>query len=331
MSDRLLVWPASVAHPIKARRRHLAIPFMLRIAVGLSRAIFRGRGVGLACTIAAGLVSEGGYTAFRLGGGGYFLVPSDDRYWVQPLLLDRSYELDVDHFLERTLTAKDVFLDCGANLGLWSIVAARVIGDPERVVAIEAASRTFAGLLKNWKLNGEVFTVLHRAISDKTGDEVSFFASKEDHASATMLAELSPIKAQPEIVRTISLVDLLRQRTARSGEESVVFVKLDIEGMERKVLATIDPAQHRELIIIYEDHGSDQSQVTSFLLDRGFEVAFISEDGSIERIGSGDLHRLADIKVSSTKGYNFVAVVGQGSAASRLAKVYPQLELGWRT
>ena len=103
-----------------------------------------GRGVGFACTIAARLVGSGGHTSFQLGGGGSFLVPVDDRYWLRPLLLDRSYELDLDHFLRRTLTSHDVFLDCGANLGLWSIAAARVIRDPKRVVAVEASSRTFA-------------------------------------------------------------------------------------------------------------------------------------------------------------------------------------------
>ena len=329
MSERLLVWPASVGQPGQNPRiRDRAVPTLLRLAVIVSRTVFRGRGVGFACTIAAYLVGDGRQASFQLGGGGSFLVAVHDRYWLQPLLLDRSYELDLDHFLQRTLTTRDVFLDCGANLGLWSIVAARIIRDPGRVVAIEAGSRTFAGLIANWEANDKSFTVLHRAISDVTGMKVSFFASTEDHASATLVEQLSPDDAQPEIITTVSLLDLVRERMPRAADDTLVFVKLDIEGMERQVLATIDPMRHGELIVIYEDHGSDTTHVTAFLLERGFKVAFMAEDGSLEQIRRTDLHRLSELKVYPARGYNLLAVAPQGTAASRLARIYPQLELG---
>ena len=329
MSERLLVWPVRVGQRAQPQRiRDRVVPALLRFAVAVSRTIFRGRGVGFACTVAAHLVGSGGQTSFQLGGGGAFLVTVDDTYWLQPLLLDCSYELDLDHFLRRTLTSRDVFLDCGANLGLWSIAAARVIRDPERVVAVEAGSRTFAGLIANWQANDRSFTPLHRAISDVTGREASFFASVGDHASATLVEGLAPDDAQQEIIATVSLLDIAAEQMSGDTGNRLVFVKLDIEGMERQVLATIDPQEHGNFVILYEDHGSDTTHVTAFLLERGFEVAFIADDGTLEQIRRTTLHRLDALKVNPERGYNLLAVAARGTAASRLAELYPELELG---
>jgi len=327
VSERLLVWPVSVGRRAQPQRiRDRVIPAVLRFAVAVSRTIFRGRGVGFACTAAAHLVGRGGQASFQLAGGGSFLVTVDDTYWLQPLLLDCSYELDLDHFLRRTLTSRDVFLDCGANLGLWSIAAARVIRDPERVVAVEAGSRTFAGLIANWKANERSFTPLHRAISDVTGREASFFASVGDHAAATLVEGLAPDDAHQEVITTVSLLDLAPEPSDIGN--GLVFVKLDIEGMERRVLATIDPQEHGNFVILYEDHGSDTTHVTAFLLERGFEVAFIADDGTLEQIRRTTLSRLDALKVNPGRGYNLLAVAARGAAAARLAELYPELELG---
>jgi len=168
--------------------------------------------------------------------------------------------------------------------------------------------------------------VMHRALSDVTGNKVSFFASASDPASATLVEELSPEGAQPEVVTTVSLLDLVRHREASKVRDTLVFVKLDVEGVERQVLATIDPEQHGDLVILYEDHGSDTSCIAAFLLERGFKVAFMADDGTLEQIGLTALHRLDSLKVNPARGYNLLAVSPRGAAAGRLAGLYPQLE-----
>lgn len=302
-----------------------AIISLLRACVAISRAIFRGRGVGLACTIAACLVGHNGRTSFQLGNGGTFIVTVDDRYWLQPLLLDESYEPELDHFLKRALTSRDVFLDCGANLGLWSIAAAQMIHDPERVVAIEASSHTFSRLSENWEVNGRSFEVLHGALSDVSGDKVSFYASTEDHASATLVESLSPNNAKPETITTVSLLDLMRARTPLTALDTLVFAKIDVEGMERQVLAPIDPERQGEIVILYEDHGSGMTPITAFLLERGFAVAFLADDGTLEPIRLADLGRLQTLKKDPGRGYNLLAIAPKGAAAARLAALYPEV------
>jgi FkbM family methyltransferase len=328
VDERLLVWPVRVCRPGRPQRiRDRVVPTLLRGAVGVSRSVFRGRGVGFACIVAARLIGSSGQISFQLGAGGWFLVPTDDRYWLQFLLVERSYELELDRFLQRTVRSDDLFLDCGANLGLWSVAIASIIHDPERVVAVEAGSLTFARLIDNWEGNDRCFTALHRAVSNETGTSVSFFASARDHAAATLVEGLAPSDAEPETISTVSLLDLARERMRGDVGGRLVFVKLDIEGAERQVLANIDPDEHGNFVILYEDHGRDPMRVTAFLLERGFAIAFLADDGSVERIRQDSLHRLDGI-LNPTRGYNLLAVGARGVAASRLAALYPTLELG---
>ncbi|UUR09442.1 FkbM family methyltransferase [Sphingomonas glaciei] len=296
---------------------------MLRVSAGALKALTSGRGVGLGCTLAARSIGKDGQLDFRLRGGGVFMVRTDDRYWLTYLLLLKNYENDLDHFLTRVLRAKDSFLDCGANLGLWSIAVSRVIDDARRVVAVEAGSRTFAQLERNWEANDRSFTTLHRAVGEISGERVSFFASVGDHASATMVQGLRPEDSKEEIVTTVGLLDLVaEQRILRTADDALIFVKLDIEGMERKIFATLDPADHGDLALLYEDHGSEQNHVTAFVLERGFGTAFLADDGSIEFITGENLHRLSALKTDSSRGYNMLAFVSGGAAAGRLANVY---------
>lgn len=329
MSKNLLVSPVTVGRPgTSPSLIDRLVPSLLRVCAGASQALTGGRGVGLGCTLAARSIGHDGRLAFRLGGGGTFMVRTDDRYWLTYLLLVQSYETDLDHFLSRFLKATDSFLDCGANLGLWSIAVSRLIDDAKRVVAVEAGSRTFAQLERNWEANDRSFVTLHRAVGEVSGERVSFFASVGDHASATMVQGLRPDDAQEEVVTTVGLLDLIaEQRVRRAADDALIFVKLDIEGMERQIFATVDPANHGELVLLYEDHGSERDHVTAFVLERGFRVAFLGDDGSIEPIGKENLHRLDALKTNSARGYNLLAFGPSGMAAARLATVYRR-ELG---
>ena len=324
MTKNLLVSPVGVAGADAAPGLpSRVIPSLARAGAALSRSLLGGRGVGLGCTLAAGLIGSDGRLSFRLAGGGSFAVGTDDRYWLPYLLLEQHYETDLDHFLSRALTSKDAFLDCGANLGLWSIAAVRVIGDPGRVVAVEAGSRTFAQLEWNWKDNGRSFTILHRAVGTTSGEQVSFFASEGDHASATLVEGLSPGDARKETVNTVSLLDLLDQQSSRVGASGgLIFVKLDIEGMERPVISTIDPHRCDDLLFLYEDHGSETDHVSAFVLEQGFRIAFLGDDGTLEPIRKETLHRLDALKTNPARGYNLLAFAPNGPAAIRMNALF---------
>src|SRR6266446_1618018 len=65
-----------------------------------------------------------------------------------------NYEPDVRAALLRFLKPDDTFLDCGANIGYFSVLAGGVVGSGGRVVAIEANPVTYRLLERNLKVNG---------------------------------------------------------------------------------------------------------------------------------------------------------------------------------
>src|SRR5438128_1874466 len=72
-----------------------------------------------------------------------------DAYWLALLMRDPAYEPETARMLDLVLDADTLFVDCGANIGWWSAIAARRIGAPGRVIAIEASKSVFVRLTEN--------------------------------------------------------------------------------------------------------------------------------------------------------------------------------------
>lgn len=323
MRGTALINPVIVCKPgSRQRLKDRAMPAILRGFALISTIVLGGRAIGLACTLVARLLGDGGTISFRLADGSIFTTNVTDRYWLYYLLLRQEYEPDIDLFLGKALKPQDSFLDCGANLGLWSIAAARIIKSRASIIAVEASSRTFALLKNNWERNGRTFTTCHRAIGIRTGELLSFFSSTADHASATLVENLSPADAEAEKVTTVSVLDLLAdQRNRKDNPDALIFIKLDVEGMERDILSTLGPLSNRDIIIIYEDHGSERNHVTQKVLELGYSAVFLGDDGTFEPITSDCLSRLGEIKSEAAKGYNFLAFAPKGAAANRVNSI----------
>jgi FkbM family methyltransferase len=127
--------------------------------------------------------------------------------------------------LERLLQPGDVFVDGGANVGLFSLVAARRVGPSGRVLAFEPVPRLAAAARANARLNGfDWIEVDTRALSDSEGDS-------ELVELAGGLSSFAP--GHPGGVA---------RRVATARLDSVVhagpvrLVKLDVEGAEVKAL-----------------------------------------------------------------------------------------------
>jgi FkbM family methyltransferase len=81
----------------------------------------------------------------------YFYVRkfSDDLYNVTP-----GREGDVNRLILNSLSEGDVFIDVGANIGYYSILGARIVGERGQVIALDPIPDTVKILDLNVKLNG---------------------------------------------------------------------------------------------------------------------------------------------------------------------------------
>ncbi len=276
------------------------------------------------------LLGRRGVVRFRLRSGGDLLVSCDDVYWLRHALMESAYEPEVDVFFAHVLRQADVFLDCGANIGVWSVAAARVIGDPARVMAVESATTTFGRLVANQRANDGSFEVLHRALDDVDDDVVTFYASELEHAASTMVEGLAPSDAAPESVRTVALRTLIADARDRVAPEAggCVVIKLDVEGVEERLLADLDPTRDLDLVVVYEDHGRDREHRTSRILtEAGFVVAFIGAGGVLTAVDAESLSLLDRLKRDRGQGYNLVAVAPDGPAIERVSSAFPDVSI----
>jgi FkbM family methyltransferase len=255
------------------------------------------RGLYRACKLAGGLWA--GRTAkIVLGADASVVFPASDPYWNRMLLSSYDHEPELASFLKRLRAVDYAFVDCGANIGYWSVFAnADDCGGGKPVIAIEASHSTFGHLLTNTKHSSSIEAV-HKAIFSTSGDMVRI-----DNAAHEARGIVDAGK-DGEAVETVSIDDLL-QDAGWLGRRLVI--KLDVEGVEREALKGMAKTLSHDPLIIYEDHGSDPSNALTLHIieELGLLVHALLPSGSIPiRTGSD----LGAIKTDRTKGYNLVAV-----------------------
>ena len=147
----------------------------------------------------------------------------------------QGYEAAEFHFLQRFLRPGDVFLDVGANIGIYSLVAAKFVGSAGFVHSFEPHRKTYdrlqENIVRNRKRNILSYNV---AISDVAGS-ASLNYSLDGYDGWNSLTQ--PIKGHEfgvEEVSTMRLDDFCLAKDLTS--EAIRMVKIDVEGWEANVL-----------------------------------------------------------------------------------------------
>ncbi|WP_426417260.1 FkbM family methyltransferase [Aestuariirhabdus sp. LZHN29] len=131
----------------------------------------------------------------------------------------------------------DLFVDIGANIGVYSIRIAKACPGLEKVVAIEAQIENYNQLCANIRLNDldRRVDARHVGASDKAG-VVEFLINKGSSTGTSRIKDTAPkdTKARKfnlDMVKVDTIDNLLQAVEGRS-----IFFKIDVEGHERNVL-----------------------------------------------------------------------------------------------
>lgn len=175
-------------------------------------------------------------------------------------------------------------IDIGANLGYFTVIAARRVGPQGLVLCYEPDPHNFSLLEKNIAANGftnvKPFTL---ALSDKSGTRELFFGDNQ----TTLSFSDKKGEGRFESVATDTLDNSLKAL----GSPKVDMIKMDIEGAEPialdGMLGTI--ARNPDIIVLFEFHPNaikrlDYSPLR--FLERwkelGFSLSAIDEDRKTE-------------------------------------------------
>ncbi|MCP5142588.1 MAG: FkbM family methyltransferase [Chromatiales bacterium] len=163
----------------------------------------------------------------RLGNGMKVAIPWNDTAG-RAIYSQGWFEPETVQLFERLFRPGWTFLDIGAHIGQYSLLAAPLLGPQGRVHAFEPDPDTFAALQANVRRNGLDTVSAHQlALSDQKG-ELTFYRADVSNIGGNSL--MPPLKDSGEriTVQCETLDDFLDAH----GVGRVDIVKADIEGFE---------------------------------------------------------------------------------------------------
>ena len=208
---------------------------------------------------------------FPVKGPGFRLLVSADDWAVGArIAIKGAYEVHGTREVSRALAPGQTFIDVGANIGWYSMLAASRVGSEGKVLAFEPGVSNGETLLRSARLNGFTTIKLHPvAVSDAPG-LVGYYA---DDSNGWVSKDLAAPGSTP--VKAIRLDDALKD------EPRVDLIKMDIEGGEGRALAGMQETlrRHRPTLFLEFSAGAlrsvsamEPTDVLGALRSLGYEI-----------------------------------------------------------
>lgn len=154
----------------------------------------------------------------------------DDQVITPTILVTGSWEQNETALFLRTVKPGDTVVDAGANMGYYTIIGSRLVGEKGRIYAFEPDPSNFALLEKNVKLNGCTNVVLERkALSDRKGT-LKLFIARENRGDHRIYQPEGESRSSID-VEAVRLDEYLREH-----KTGIDVLKMDVQGAEGHIL-----------------------------------------------------------------------------------------------
>jgi FkbM family methyltransferase len=184
---------------------------------------------------------------------------------------DRQYEPHLTRKLRALLAPGAVFVDVGANVGFFTLLAAARVGPKGRVHAFEARADNLELLRRSVEDNAFDNVELHRcAVADRAGS-LAFFASGTWYSNGRIVGDAEAGSEWLPRVPAVALDEAL------AGAERVDVIKMDIEGAEAKALAGMRGLLRRHRPVLLTEFSPDLLRVSSGVEPEAYLAALAEE------------------------------------------------------
>lgn len=144
-----------------------------------------------------------------------------------------GFEYSELSFTHDILKKGDIYVDIGANIGMFSLVAADKVTETGKVIAFEPAPRTFERLKKNIQVNNLTQINAFNLGLSNVRQNLDFYVSETGHDAWNSLVKNEGYGVVKQIKIPVSTLD---QELESVEKGRVKMIKIDVEGWEKFVL-----------------------------------------------------------------------------------------------
>ncbi len=198
---------------------------------------------------------------------------------LQRVMVESRYEPELVNVIRRRIDPERDAIDVGANVGLLTVVMARLLSGSRKVLAVEPIPAILNRLRGNIARNGcaNRVRVFEGVATRSTGDcLINYVPGKEEYSSLNRIVH--PAVEHDERQQISVAGDTIDNLVAKFGLEPGL-IKIDTEGAEEQVLAGAQATMrtHRPVIICeswpgFAAAGASESRVKVLLAEHGYEL-----------------------------------------------------------
>ena len=198
----------------------------------------------------------------------YFYVRSftDDLYYVTP-----GREGIIEKFLVSTLKGEDIFVDVGANIGYYTILAAKKVKKQGKVIAIEPIPENVGVLMTNIKLNNlNNVRVMPKAAWNTSNIKIAMYIpSIKERIKFFGTSSSGKRGYNLVLVETVTLDSVL------DSTKKIKVIKIDVEGAEKQVLEGALNALDKTHMVYVECRKENLGYLLGILIKKSFSCSLV--------------------------------------------------------
>ena len=228
----------------------------------------------------------------------FYMLLKPTEHIQQQLFWYGYYEKELGILLKRLVKANDVFLDIGANIGYFSLLAAAV-SSSSRVISFEPVHKLFQELNANISINNIKNIMPVNAAVGEINEEKEIFLSAPDNLGMSSFQEPENYSGKKEKVTVIAIDDWFKT----SGLTKIDIIKLDVEGSELAALKGMHEVLQKQgpaLIIEINPDTLSMFSLTPFdichyLNQLNFDGFIIGENGGLQGLYQNEIKKTMNV------------------------------------
>jgi FkbM family methyltransferase len=179
-------------------------------------------------------------------------------------------------FMRRYLRQGDAFIDGGANIGVYALLAASLVTSHGRVDAFEPAPKALARLRENVAINALTQVFVHPVALGASAGLVSFLRDCDTTNRIRTDADVEAVVVDVPCARLDEVVGGRRYAMGKLDLEGAELLAL--QGAERMLASANPPVWLLELNGSLHAYGLREAQFADWLRCRGYDLALYDAD-----------------------------------------------------